>query len=214
MIFAIFSVFDFDIGPTIALAVFVDWFGEPVDVRLDMSDKDIDRRFHAINDRLGVDTHEHDRSDERHHDGDLAEVQILGLGILFGDRSVEHPLVGPQQIERGQDHTGCGRNSPPSVRYEGPNENQELANEAVQTRQADRTQHDQGEHGGHDRCDLLQATEFGNFTGVTSFVDPADQQEQCTGGHTVVDHLQDATSDAFAVERERAQDDETKVGNR
>ena len=50
----------------------------------------------------------------------------------------------------------------------------------IQAGQTDRTQHDQREHGSHDRRNLLQATKFGNFTSVASFVDPADQQEQRT----------------------------------
>ena len=107
---------------------------------------------------------------------ELGEAPVLLVGL-----AVEHPLVGPQQVERGEDHAGGGHDRPPAGGEERADEDEELADEAVEPGHADRRQHHDREHGGEDRRHLLEAVQLGDLAGVAALVDHADEEEQRAG---------------------------------
>ena len=103
---------------------------------------------------------------------------------------MEDTLVRPQQIDGGEDHAGRGDHRPPPAGDERAQQDEELADEPVQTREPDRTEHDHHEHAGEDGRHLLEPSEVGDLAGVAPLVDHPDEQEQGAGGQPVVDHLQ------------------------
>ena len=127
---------------------------------------------------------------------------------------MEHALVRPQQVHGGEDHARGRHDRPPPTADEGADEDEELADEAVEAGQADRRQHHQHEHAGEDRGDLLESSEVGDLAGVAALVDHPDEQEEGAGREAVVDHLDQAALDALGRQGERAQDDEAEVGHR
>ena len=142
------------------------------------------------------------------------QVSSGKAGVLLVGLAVEHPLVGPQQVERGEDHAGGGDHGPPAAGEERTDQDQELAGEAVEAGQTDRAQHHDGEHGGEDRRRLLEALEGGDLPGVAAVVDHPDEEEERAGGDAVVHHLQHAALDALRGEGEGAEHDEAEVGDR
>ena len=184
------------------------------DVVFDVGDYGVHRRFDPLDHRLGVDAHEHDGSQERHHQQTLAPAQVRHLGVGPGSRPVEHPLVGPQQIDRGQDDARGRDHRPPAMGAESAEQHQQFAHEAVEARKPHRRQHHHREHRGQHRRRLLQPAQLGDLAGVAALVDHPHQQEQRPGGHAVVHHLQHAAGEALGVERERADHDEAEVGHR
>ncbi len=182
---------------------------------LDVVDQCGDRRLDPLEDRLGVDAEEHDEGEQRSHHGELPEAHLVGLvEVGLGGLAVEHPLVGPQQVEGGEDHAGGGGHGPPLRGEVGAGEDHELAHEAVEAGQADRGQHHQGEHAGQEGRSLLHARHGADLVGVAALVDHPEQEEQGTGRDAVVDHLEHTALDALAGEGEGAQGDEAEVGDR
>ncbi len=93
----------------------------------------------------------------------------------------------------------------------GAEQDQELADEAVGARQADRRQrHDEEERGEH-RRNAPQAAVLGDHARVAALVDEADEQKQRTGRQAVIDHLQHAAADAGVVEGVHTEHDEAEV---
>ena len=138
----------------------------------------------------------------------LGERLVLLVGL-----AVEHPLVGPQQVERGEDHADRGDDRPPAGGEERADQDQELADEPVQAGHADRRQHDDHEAGGEDRRDLLDAVELGDLSGCGA------ARRSCRRGGTA--HRCDTPwliiwitppDDRLGGERERAEHDEARGG--
>ena len=71
-------------------------------------------------------------------------------------------------------------------------QNHELTDEPVQPGNADRRQHHDGEAPSQHRRDLLDALEVRDETGMTTLVDPTDEEEERSGRDAVIHHLQDA----------------------
>ena len=46
----------------------------------------------------------------------LRPGEVGRLGVVLVGLAVEHPLVGPQQVEGGEDHAGGGDDGPPAAR--------------------------------------------------------------------------------------------------
>ena len=136
----------------------------------------------------------------RHHEA-LAPGQVGHVGVVLVGLAVEDALVGPQQVEGGEDHAGGRHHRPPAAGEERADQDEELADEAVEAGQADRAEHHQREDAGQDRRRLLQALEGGDLPGVAAVVDHADEEEEGAGGDAVVDHLQHAALDALGGER-------------
>ena len=168
----------------------------------------------AVEHGLGVHAEEDDEGEQRCHHEALAPAQVGHRGVGLVGLAVEDPLVGPQQVDGGEDDAGGGHHRPPAAGEERADEDEELADEAVEPGQADRRQHHDGEHAGQDRRHLLQAAELGDLAGVAALVDHADEEEQGAGGQAVVDHLEHAALEALGGEGERAEHDEAQVGHR
>ena len=103
--------------------------------------------------------------------------------------AVEDALVHPQQIAGAPDDAGCGKNSVQLLRLERAAQDQELADETVQQRQAHRRQHDDHEERRVHRHGRGQSAVLGDVVGVPPLVDHAQQHEQRAGGDAVVQHL-------------------------
>ena len=76
---------------------------------------------------------------ERSQHRNLSPRHVGQRPVLFPRRfAVEDPLVGPQQVHRGENDAERGGDDPPPVLEERPEQDQELADEAVEARQAER----------------------------------------------------------------------------
>ena len=146
--------------------------------RLDVLDEAVDARLDALEERLRVDAEEHDQSDQHAEHGAFARSDLGERAVGVVELAVEHPLVRPQQVHRGEDHAGRGDDGPPPRREERADQDEVLADEPVEPGQADRRQHHDHEPGGEDRGDALDAAQLGDLAGVPAFVDPADEEEQ------------------------------------
>ncbi len=136
-----------------------------VGVVLDVGHQGGDRGLDPLEERLRVDAEEHDEAEQRRQHEALAETELGEAPVVVVGLAVEDPLVGPQQVQGGEDHAGGGHDRPPPGGGEGPQQDEELADEAVEAGQADRRQHHEGEHAGEDRRDLLEALEAGRSPG-------------------------------------------------
>src|SRR5205085_2851333 len=96
---------------------------------------------------------------------------------------------------------------------EGTHQNGELANKAVQTGQAHAAQGDDKAQATEYRQHLPDTAISGDVFGMTTFVQHTDQQEQAACADTVINHLQDRTLNADAVESKDTQDDETHMAH-
>ena len=182
--------------------------------RLDVVDEGDHAGLDPVDHRLRIDAGEDDDPDERQQRQPLLAAELTERAVVLVDLAVEHALVGPQEVERGEDHAGGGDDRPPARRPERAEEHEELADESVESGNADRRQHHDGESGGEHRGDLLDAAQVGDLAGVATLVDPSDEDEEGAGGDAVVDHLQHAAGDRLRRQGERAEDDEAEVGDR
>ena len=185
-----------------------------VGVVLDVVDQAVDRGLDAVEHRLGVDAEEDDEPEQRCHHEPLPPGQVRRGGVVLVGLAVEHALVGPQQVEGGQDHPDGRDDRPPPAGEEGADEDEELAGEAVEAREPDRAEHHEREHAGEDRRRPLEALERRDLAGVAPLVDHPDEEEERAGGEAVVHHLHHAALDALGGEGEGAEDDEAEVGDR
>ncbi len=128
--------------------------------------------------------------------------------------AVEDLLVGPEQVDGGDDHAHDGHHRPPPVGQEGADQHQELTDEPVEPGHPDGGQHGHGEHPGHHRGRRLQAPQRGDLPGLAPLVDPPDQDEQGGDDEAVVDHLEHPAGQPLAVEGEGAEHDEADLGQR
>ena len=83
----------------------------------------------------------------------------LVLVSVLGGLAVEDLLVGPQEVDRGDDDAQDGHHRPPPVGHEGADQHQELTHEPVEPGHADGGQHGHGEDAGHHRRRGLEALE-------------------------------------------------------
>src|SRR5678816_873159 len=65
---------------------------------LHVRDQAVDAGLDAIEHGLRVDADEHDHHDERRQDQPLLPVQLGEVAVLLAGLTVEHALVGPQQV--------------------------------------------------------------------------------------------------------------------
>ena len=145
----------------------------------------------------------------------LAPREVGQVGVRVVGLAVEDPLVGPEQVERGEDHARWRPRRPTSDAVR--NEPRRMRNSPTKPLRPGRpieVSIDDREDAGQDRRRLLEAVELGDLAGVAALVDHADEEEQRAGGDAVVDHLQDAALDALRGEGEGAEDDEAEVRDR
>ena len=134
--------------------------------------------------------------------------------VLLVGLAVEGALVGPEEVDGGEDHAGGAHHGPPPPGHEAAEKDEELTDEPVEAGHADGAQHHHGEDAGEPGGHLLEAAEGGDLARVAALVEHADQEEEGPGGDPVVDHLQQAALDALRREGEGAEDDEAEVGHR
>ncbi len=96
----------------------------------------------------------------------------------------------------------------------GADQDHELADEAVERRQADRRQSGEHEHEREPGNRLRQAAELLELLGVAAVVEHADEKEEGAGRESVIDHLQQRALPGDLVEGEESQHDESEMGDR
>ena len=129
-------------------------------------------------------------------------------------RAEHDALVHPEHVARRQDHPERRDRPPTTADAERPEQDQELADEAVHSGQADRTQHDDQEDHREHRDHLPQPAEVDDAPRVPPLVDDADQQEQRAGRDAVVQHGHHRARESLGVEREQTQHAEAQVAHR
>ena len=178
-----------------------------------MFDQFVDAWLDAVEHWLWIDAGEHDGCDKHAEQQAFAASDFGECLVGFAWLAVEDALIGPQQIQGGENDAECGNNNPPTRGFKRTNKHQEFANEAVEARQTNGRQHDHHEEAGKNWGDRLDAAKLGDLACVSALVDHANHEEQCTSGNTVVDHLHDAARERLRCECEGAEHDEAKVGN-
>src|SRR5919197_1520867 len=87
-------------------------------------------RLDALQQRPREDAERDDRGQQRHHDGPLAPVEVANGAVLLGGyRALPHALVGPEQVDRAEDHAQGAQHGVGPVGEEGAEEGEELADE-------------------------------------------------------------------------------------
>ena len=170
--------------------------------------------FEHIKERLGVNADPERPEDQGHQRHDLAEAQILQdlvLGILAGAK--HRALVEPQHVRGAQNDARDRHRGPAPVGLVRALQNRELADEAVQQRQADGRQHDDHEQRGIDGHDVRDPAKFLDLARVAALVDQPDNQEERAGGNAVVDLLNHASLQAVRVQGKDSQRAESQVAH-
>ena len=144
---------------------------------------------------------------------DVGEV-VAEAPEELGDLAAEQALEHPEQVAGRQDHDEAGDRRDPRVVRPGPEEDEELPDEAGQAGQPDRGEHEEPEHRGVDRRDRRQAAHLGDRPVVGPLVDDPDEEEQGARDDPVADHLEDRPVQARRLEHEDAQGHEAHVAHR
>ena len=177
----------------------------------DVRDDGLRRRVDAVGQELREHAEHEQQGQDRGQHEHLAEAHVGKQRMLLVDRAVRHPLVGPEQVDGGEDDRDRREGAEPPIHGERPQDHQELADEVVEPRQADRGDDREQEGPGEPRHDDGEAAHLAEVTRVRSLVDHPDQQEQRAGRQSVVDHLQDAARHALVVNAKMPEDDEPQV---
>src|SRR5690606_6815097 len=159
-------------------------------------------------------------NDQRDHGEDLAPVEVFEFVMMcdLTGRSEENLLEHVKDINRRHNNAEGGESGIPGVadgfRAKRTKQDGELTHEAVETGQTHRRERSDEHERTKDRRDLPQTAVDFDLASVRLFVDHTDEKEQRASAQTMVDHLQDRARDAFSVEREETEHDETKVAHR
>ena len=97
-------------------------------------------------------------AEQRRHDEALPPGEVGHVGVVLVGLAVEHPLVGPEQVERRR---GSRRWRPTTAHQRrvtnAPMRIRNSPTKPLSPGSADRAKHHHGEDAGHDRRRLLQA---------------------------------------------------------
>src|SRR6266542_5816510 len=175
---------------------------------LHLGDQRAHARLRLAGERERVDADPEDEGEHGHENRPLPDRQIGQPPVLLARHLAEdHPLVHPEHVDGGEDDPARGDDREGPADLERPHEDEELAHEAVEPRQADGGEGDDEKEHGHGGHNLPQATEVGDEPGVPPLVKHAHDQEEGAGGEAVVDHLNDAAHHALLVESEQPEHD-------
>ncbi len=126
---------------------------------------------------------------------------------------MHNALEKPEHIGRGQDHANCGEARIDGVILVGTQEDQELPDKAIQTRQAKSSQSDQQEDSGQEWRTVRETTQLLQPRRAPTIIDQADDEEERGNNNAVVQQLDGGTLDGLLGEGENSQCDEAKVAN-
>ena len=184
-------------------------------LRADAQDDLLHRRLEPAQERRRVDPHPDRQHQQRRERRELAVAQVeqpLVLRVL--DLAEHRPLVEIQHVGRAEHDAAAGEGRPHLVGDEHALQDQQLADEPVQRRQADRRHRHHQEDRGVDRHHLRQPAVLGDLARVAPLVDDADQQEEPAGRDAVIELLDDAAGEADRVQREHAEHHHRHVADR
>ena len=97
--------------------------------------------------------------------------------------------------------------------FEGAEQDGKLADEAVEAGQSGAAHGDDQEEAAEDRHALPEAAEVVQHTGVASFIEKPDEQEEGACAESVVDHLQHGAADGLVAEGHDAEHDIAEMGD-
>ena len=173
------------------------------------------RDAHHVKERARVQTHDERQGNKRQHDEQFASAHVLHGGVLLvGDFAEDHALVHPQHVGGAEHHAAGGDGAEHLIEAEAAEQNEELADKAVEARQADRRQHDDQEADRVDRQHFPEPAVLGDQARVSALVDHANQKEERPGRDAVVEHLVDRAFHALGAQRGDTEHHKTKVADR
>ena len=146
---------------------------------LRLLDQAIGCGLHAVREERRGDAHE----ENREGDGDENESFTAGgvgqRAIFFvGELAERDALVGPQQINRGKDRAAGGPGSPRVVILENADQNEKLADEAVQRRQRSDERHTSRKNAISTGMGFTNPPNSLNLVGVTAIINHAEAEEE------------------------------------
>ena len=164
----------------------------------------VERRLHAVEERLRHDAHPEDQHQQRHEHQPLAQREVRQragsprasrartsrAGTSTACRHADR--ITPVRREHGPRTTACGtRRAAPGTRRRSRSCRAGRCDESITTRKIDRV----------DRHHLPQPAEVRDQARVAALVDHADEEEQRAGRDAVVQHRQHRARDALRVQR-------------
>ena len=178
-------------------------------------DEAIHRRIDAVEERLRVDAHDHNRDQQGSQVGHLAGVEVFqgDVGLVL-ERAEHHALEAPEHVGRAEDDAADGDHRGDRGVLERAEQHHELSDEPVQAGKADGAEAHHHEHKRKLGDGLGETTVLGDHPGVTALVEHAHQEEQRAGADAVAEHLVDRPAHAGGVEREQAQHTVPKMADR
>ena len=175
----------------------------PIDRRLDRTQEDIGQHAHQDGDR-----------DDRDEDRPFAAAQIGHRRVRFiRDLAVVDALEHPEHVGRRENDAGGGERRHPRIGAERAEQDQELADEAVEAGQSDRRQRDEEKGRDEVRHHALEAAVLRDEARVAPVRQHPDDQEEPAGADAVVQHLIHGALHPLRVHRRDAEDDESKMAD-
>ena len=150
----------------------------------------------------------------------LAGVEVGGgdVGGVVVEVAVEDALDHPEHVGGGEDDAGGGEHRPAGVVRDGglhaAGEDEELADEAVEHRQADDRERCDDEEGDHPGKLCGEAAVVAHVVGAVALVEDAEEHEERSAADAFVEGRVDAAVHAGDGEGEDAEDDDADVAER
>src|SRR6185437_9738711 len=178
-------------------------------------DDGVGRLIEHVKKWLGIDANPKGPGDERQENRPLAHAEIRKQVRKVWIRLAEHrALIEPEQVSRAEHDTDDGESTPGAVALKRSGDNREFADEAIQQREPNGTEHRDCEDHGEIRHARRESAIFANLARVAALVDHANDQEEHAGRDTVVYLLDHAAFNAVHVERENSKRAETEMTDR
>src|SRR5215813_745061 len=136
-------------------------------------------------------------------------------GTLYGlaDGPQHRPLVVPEEIRGTENHAGDGDGTVEPMRFEGSEQDQELADEPVSAGQSDRGQSDQQEKRREQRGLFGHSAKSGELCRLLSGVEKTRDKEESGRAEAQIDHGQQASLKSLIVQREEADYNKPQVAD-
>ena len=149
-----------------------------------------DGRIDHVQSQFRIHAEHQQQRDQRCHHRELAGDQVTQPVVAFGDRAAHHPLVHPQDVDRGEHQRARRDHREHRVTRECADQHQEFADERRQAGKRQRRQPGDQERACQHRGDLLHAAVGADQASSPARHQESGDQEQRGGGDAVVDHVQ------------------------
>ena len=163
--------------------------------------------------RARVQAHPEDHRDQRHEDREFLSAEVRHRGEAVANGTVEDAADEREEVGRRRDHAERRQDRGGRTGLEGPQQDQELADEAVRAREGQGGQgDDHRRRRERRRARPGAAVAVGVRTAGAGDQHPRDE-EQRPGADAVIDHLDETPLQRGHIEREDAQQDEPHMAH-